>query len=315
MTSRPGSPLRGDIHWIDFNPSRGPGDAGLRPAVVMSMESFNSLMPVVTVAAITTRITPTYNVTVTLPAGRPLSRECQILTFQVMTVDKARLGGYMGSLDATQLEKLENAMRLTWGLNGGVKDADEHWQKTGLGRQGIAIITAMLGRDLSAGHAFVSYVREDALRVDQLQQKLQAAGIPVWRDTADLWPGEDWRAEIRRAISDNALVFVACFSRASLARGKTYKNEELALAIEQIRLRRPEDPWLIPVRFDDCEIPNWDIGSGRILTSIQHVDLFEDRFNDGTNRLIAAVMRIFGRQTDAATPGMGQNAASVEGKD
>ena len=102
-----------------------------------------------------------------------------------------------------------------------------------------------------AGHAFISYVREDSLRVDQLQQILQAAGIPVWRDTADLWPGEDWRTKIRRAITDNALVFIACFSRASLARGKTYQNEELTLAIEQLRMHSPDDPWLIPIRLNE----------------------------------------------------------------
>ena len=35
----------------------------------------------------------------------------------------------------------------------------------------------------------------------------------MWRDTADLWPGEDWRAKIRQAIICNALVFIACFSQ------------------------------------------------------------------------------------------------------
>ena len=119
-------------------------------------------------------------------------------------------------------------------------------------------------RDKVAGHVFISYVREDSDRVDKLQRTLQAAGIPVWRDTADLWPGEDWRIMIRRAITDNALVFMACFSRASLARGKSYQNEELTLAIEQLRLRSPHDPWLIPVRFDACEIPDRDIGGGRL---------------------------------------------------
>ena len=98
------------------------------------------------------------------------------------------------------------------------------------------------------------------------------AGIRVWRDTAELWPGEDWRAKIRHEIASNALVFVACFSRQSLAREASYQNEELALAIEQLRLRRPDRPWLIPVRFDDSEIPNWDIGGGRTLTTIQHAD-------------------------------------------
>ncbi len=143
-----------------------------------------------------------------------------------------------------------------------------------------------------AGHAFISYVREDSHRVDQLQRTLEAAGIPVWRDTASLWPGQDWRAIIRRAITDNALVFIACFSRNSVARAVSYQNEELVLAIEQLRLRRPDDPWLIPVRFDECDIPDRDLGGGRTLASIQRADLFGSKARDNTARLVAAIVRI-----------------------
>ena len=145
------------------------------------------------------------------------------------------------------------------------------------------------------GHAFISYVREDSLEVDRLQEILEAAGVRVWRDTVDLWPGEDWRAKIRRAITDDALVFLACFSRKSLARKRSYQNEELALAIDQMRLRRPGESWLIPIRLDDCDIPDLDIGGGRSLSSIQRADLFGDRFDDGAARLTKAVSRILER--------------------
>jgi glutamate dehydrogenase len=150
-----------------------------------------------------------------------------------------------------------------------------------------------------AGHVFISYVREDSPEVDRLQQVLEAVGVPVWRDTADLWPGEDWRAKIRHAITDDALVFLACFSRKSLARKKSYQNEEFFLAIDQMRLRRPGEPWLIPVRFDDCDIPDFDVGGGRSLSSIQRADLFGDRY-EGMRRLITAILRILGRDPDAA---------------
>ena len=46
-----------------------------------------------------------------------------------------------------------------------------------------------------AGHAFIAYVRRIHVQVDWLQQSLEGAGIPVWRDTVDLRPGEDWRRE------------------------------------------------------------------------------------------------------------------------
>ena len=155
----------------------------------------------------------------------------------------------------------------------------------------------------SGGHAFISYVRENSDQVDNLQRTLEAAGVSVWRDTADLWPGEDWRMKIRRAITDNALVFVACFSTQSLARKKTYQNEELLLAIEQLRLRRPDDPWLIPVRFDDCDMPDLEIGGGRTLTSIQRADLFGVQRDAGIARLVSAIMRILGQRSDLSVRG------------
>ena len=140
-------------------------------------------------------------------------------------------------------------------------------------------------------------MREDSQKVDRLQQALEAAGVVVWRDTANLWPGEDWRVKIRRAITDNALVFIVCFSLASISRSKSYQNEELTLAIEQIRLRPPDDPWLIPVRLDECEIPYREIGAGRTITSFQHADLFGDRADESIERLVAAVLRILGRHS------------------
>lgn len=156
----------------------------------------------------------------------------------------------------------------------------------------------MDGAGSRIGHAFISYVRQDGQRVDALQQTLEAAGIKVWRDTADLWPGQDWKTEVRRAIGEDALVFVACFSRSGLARGRSYQNAELVLAIEEVQRRRPDTPWLIPVRFDDCEIPDWDIGGSRTLTSFQSADLFGDQYDRNSERLVQTIQRIFGVPED-----------------
>ena len=150
----------------------------------------------------------------------------------------------------------------------------------------------MGGTSITNGHAFISYVRMDSLAVDGLQRALEAATIQVWRDTTRLWPGEDWRAKIRDAITSEAFVFIACFSRQSLAREKSYQNEELALAIEQLRLRQPDAPWLIPVRLDECAIPDHDLGGGRVLSSIQRVDLFGDHRAAALSRLVISVLRI-----------------------
>jgi Bacterial dnaA protein helix-turn-helix/TIR domain len=145
--------------------------------------------------------------------------------------------------------------------------------------------------EMPSGRAFISYVREDAYHADRLRRILEAAGVSVWLDTSDhdLWPGQDWRLEIRRAITDSALVFIACFSSRSAARIRRYPNEGLLLAIEQLRTRRPDVPWLIPVRFDDCLMPDLDLGGGRTLASIQRADLFGEHREVGITRLVTTV--------------------------
>jgi hypothetical protein len=149
----------------------------------------------------------------------------------------------------------------------------------------------MSGQGNVSGHVFISYVREDALHVDRLQSALESHGIRVWRDTEDLLPGEDWRRAIGRAISEGSVVFLACFSRNSASRDRSFQNEELVLAVEQLRLRSPDKPWLMPVRFDDCPIPDLDIGAGRTLASIHWADLFGEAAEDATARLVTAVRK------------------------
>ena len=180
--------------------------------------------------------------------------------------------------------------------------AGQGYEGSGHGRTGVDDSDRIrLGRQPASrliGHVFISYVREDSIEVDRLQRVLETAGVRVWRDTMDLWPGEEWQAKIRFAISDDALVFLACFSHRSLARKKSYQNEELALAIDQLRRRPLGEAWLIPVRFDDCDIPDFDIGGGRSLAYLQRADLFGDNFDEAAARLNATVLRILGRHAE-----------------
>ncbi|MFD2078722.1 TIR domain-containing protein [Actinopolymorpha cephalotaxi] len=144
----------------------------------------------------------------------------------------------------------------------------------------------------AAGHAFISYVREDVDRMQDIVSALKAADIPVWTDKMKLSPGEDWKLTIRKAIQRNALAFLAVFSSSSQARDQSYQHEELLLAVEQFRQHPPGRVWLIPVRLDDCKLPDYDLGAGRTLDSLQRVDLFGEDAKDETIRL-GRVLRIF----------------------
>lgn len=144
------------------------------------------------------------------------------------------------------------------------------------------------------GHAFISYVHEDASRVKRLVRILEASRIKVWQDTADILPGQDWKNAIKAAIKTGSLAFIACFSENSQQRQKTYQNEELILAAEEMRQHQYGVTWLIPVRFADCDIPPIDLGNDRTLRSLHHVDLFGRTWELGAVRLTAAVLNILG---------------------
>jgi hypothetical protein len=149
------------------------------------------------------------------------------------------------------------------------------------------------------GHAFISYVHEDRER-DRLQSIFEDAGVRVWRDTGSLWPGQDWKAEIRTAITADSLAFIACFSERTGTRSASYQDEELNLAVEQMGLKVPGSTWLIPVKFAPCRIPAIDQGTGRMLDSLQWIDLFDDSWERGTPRLLGAVFRVLGVVPDNA---------------
>jgi hypothetical protein len=150
---------------------------------------------------------------------------------------------------------------------------------------------------VSGGHVFISYIRDDSGDVDRLERALTVGGLQVWRDTAKLWPGDNWQIKIKQAIANDALVVIACFSRRSLARSVSYQNEELALAIDQVRLRQPGMPWLIPVRLDDCQVPDLDIGGGVTLRSLQWADLFGRSGPRDTARLVQVVHQILAQES------------------
>jgi hypothetical protein len=138
-------------------------------------------------------------------------------------------------------------------------------------------------------HVFLSYVRDDVKRVQRFARDLRRVGVDVWLDRERIQPGQRWRDAIRAAIKSGAL-FVACFSRASALRAKSYMNEELVLAMEELRLRSTDREWFIPLRLDDSEIPSRAIGGGETLHDLQWVDLAHN-WQEGIASIAAAAKR------------------------
>jgi hypothetical protein len=145
-------------------------------------------------------------------------------------------------------------------------------------------------------HVFVSYVREDNTEVDKLCAVLEAAKIPYWRDRTSLGPGDAWKAKIREAVRGGSLVFLACFSDNSRAKDKSHMNEELTLAVEEYRKMPPGRTWLIPVRFDSGDVPEWDLGAGRALSDLNYSDLFGDGYAPQAASLVTTIHGVMGEK-------------------
>ena len=135
--------------------------------------------------------------------------------------------------------------------------------------------------------AFISYVRENQREVNRLYDDLTLANIPVWLDIHDINPGTRWRNAIQQAIRDGAF-FIACFSQEYHCRDSTFMEEELTTAIEELRQRPTNRVWFIPVKLNECEIPDRNIGGGETLRDIQYVSL-DENWDEGIQRIIRVI--------------------------
>lgn len=170
----------------------------------------------------------------------------------------------------------------------------------------------------SVSKAFLSYVHEDAEFADRLFRNFQRNGIGVWRDKEELAGGVKWKAAIRQAIKEGAY-FISLHSENREKKLVTYANEELAIALEELRKRPSHARWLIPVRTDSCEIDDRPIGAGETYLDLHVHDLRD--FESGMLSLLKSLgvrspvlaeeKRAFRREEFVAPQGSPFNAISA----
>jgi mRNA interferase MazF len=98
--------LRGDIVWAELDPVVGQEQAGRRPVVIVSHDSFNERSGTVIAIALTSQEPR---------AGFPLSLEIQsaelprrswVKTSQIRTLSVRRLGAKLGRVSETELDRI-----------------------------------------------------------------------------------------------------------------------------------------------------------------------------------------------------------------
>lgn len=110
---------RGDIFYADLSPVVGSEQGGLRPVLIIQNDVGNRYSPTVIAAAITSRMGKTRLPThIDIYAERAgLAKDSVILLEQVRTLDKRRLKERMGHLDLGVMERVNDAIAVSFGIN------------------------------------------------------------------------------------------------------------------------------------------------------------------------------------------------------
>lgn len=107
----PGDIKRGEIYWIDWNPSRGSEQSGLRPALVIQNDIGNKFSSTTIVAALTTAIEKSYPFLVKITAKESgLPKDSTVNLATIMTIDKTRLAGKCGELSEAKMSEVNEAI-------------------------------------------------------------------------------------------------------------------------------------------------------------------------------------------------------------
>ena len=120
MSNRDSILERGQLYWVNWNPSRGSEQAGIRPGLIIQNNPFNSTerYPNTIVLAITTkgRSIPTH-VEITPDGANGLLQISYVKCEQIMTISRDRLTEFIGTLSENKMQQIDIALKRVMALS------------------------------------------------------------------------------------------------------------------------------------------------------------------------------------------------------
>lgn len=104
---------RGEIWWVEFDPSIGSEIRKTRPAVIVSNDAANRHMSRVQVVPLSSNVTRIYpSETVVTVSGQ----KSKVMADQIMTADKLRLKDMLGRLSQADMRAVELILKVQLGV-------------------------------------------------------------------------------------------------------------------------------------------------------------------------------------------------------
>jgi len=134
---------------------------------------------------------------------------------------------------------------------------------------------------------FLCHAKEDAQRVEGLYFSLRDRGLDPWYDKEKLLVGDDWEREILTAIEQSD--FFAVFLSNTSSKKTGFIQKEIKTAVREYQ-RRPEGfAYLLPIKLEECEIPDIKLDDNKRLENLHWAELFEDDYK-AIDRLAKAIL-------------------------
>jgi mRNA interferase MazF len=103
---------RYEIRWTALDPTRGAEMAKTRPAVIVSLDALNRVLPTVTVCPLTSQLHPTWRSRLQVRCG---GRPAEVAVDQIRTVSKTRLRERIGVLTKNEAAALRRLITEMYG--------------------------------------------------------------------------------------------------------------------------------------------------------------------------------------------------------
>ena len=109
--------MRGEIYYADLSPVVGSEQGGVRPVLILQNNIGNKHSPTVVVASITSRLGKPKLPTHVRLSSTHLAKNSIVLLEQIRTIDKRRLAEQIGKATVGEMEKIENALLVSVGMD------------------------------------------------------------------------------------------------------------------------------------------------------------------------------------------------------